>query len=103
MLYACATDDCESVSDEYSVTQESNAPACGFLTGSIVVEVICFPEERPVPSPSPPLPHATDPPPPLHSGDPSNCSHCIQLRIEQDMPLQLLYVFISSTHALSVC
>lgn len=34
----CATAECESVSEEYSVTQESNVAACGFLTGSIVVE-----------------------------------------------------------------
>lgn len=44
---------------KYSVTQESNVAACGFLTGSIVVEVICFPEERTVPSFLPLLHHWT--------------------------------------------
>lgn len=68
---------------KYSVTQESNVAACGFLTGSIVVEgdMFSWGKARPVLSP-PPTPQTLRPP--KHPGDPSNYTNCINCTVKED-------------------
>lgn len=61
----CVTDEWKSVSKKYSVTQESNVAASGFLTGPIVVEGDMFSSGKARPVLSPPS-YASDPPPPQH-------------------------------------
>lgn len=91
---------------KYSATQESNVAACGFLTGSIVVEgdMFSWGKARPVLSrtPTPPTLH----PPHPHPGDPSKYTNCINCTVKEDrvgqrIPLQCS-VFLWALHRLSV-
>lgn len=107
-VHVCVTDECESVSKSTRWLKRAMWLPVVSWRALLWWKVICFPEERPVPSFLPLLRHRPSTPTP-GPGDPSNYTNCINCTVKEDrvgqrIPMQwLFYCFYSDLDNLSVC